>query len=228
MRNTNIADPSFMTEPVSALLDRAFAAKLAAMIDPAKRSPFPKAVKPMGSTVLVCVVDKDRNAVTMINSLFSAFGSGITTEKTGILLHHRGSGFNLTPGHPNCIGPSKRPMHTIIPALALRDGRVDMAFGVMGGAYQAMGHAHVISNIVDHGMDPQTAIDWPRVFFEGEQVQVENGISDDVMQAMRAWAMMWSRRALPHGGGQAIRIDWDRGVLIGGPIRARTACALGY
>ena len=228
MRNTTIADPAFMTEQVSALLDRAFAAKLAGMIDPAKRSPFPKAVKPMGSTVLVCVVDKDRNAVTMINSLFSAFGSGIATEKAGILLHHRGSGFNLTLGHPNCIGPSKRPLHTIIPALALRDGRVDMAFGVMGGAYQAMGHAHVISNIVDHGMDLQTAIDWPRVFFEGEQVQVENGVGEDVMQTMRGMGHDVARRTLPHGGGQAIRIDWDRGVLIGASDPRKDGCALGY
>jgi len=228
VRNTNIADPAFMTETADALLDRGFAAKLAGMIDRAKRSPFPKAVKPMGSTVLVCVVDKDRNAVTMINSLFSAFGSGIATEKTGILLHHRGSGFNLTPGHPNCIGPSKRPLHTIIPALALRDGRVEMAFGVMGGAYQAMGHAHFISNAVDHGMDLQTAIDWPRVFFEGERVEVENGVSDDVMRTLRGMGHEVARRKLPHGGGQAIRIDWERGVLIGASDPRKDGLALGY
>jgi gamma-glutamyltranspeptidase/glutathione hydrolase len=228
MRNTSIADPAFMTEQVAAILDKSFAAMLAGMIDRTKRSQFPKAIKPMGSTVLVCVVDKDRNAVTMINSLFSFFGSGITAEKTGILLHHRGSGFNLTPGHPNCIGPSKRPLHTIIPALAMRDGRVDMAFGVMGGAYQAMGHAHVVSNIVDHGMDLQTALDWPRVFFEGEQVQVENGVSDDVIRAMRAMGHDVARRKLPHGGGQAIRIDWDRGVLIGASDPRKDGLALGY
>jgi gamma-glutamyltranspeptidase/glutathione hydrolase len=228
MRNTNIADPAFMTETIDALLDRGFAAKLAAMIDRTKRSPFPKAIKPMGSTVLVCVVDKDRNAVTMINSLFSSFGSGITAAKSGILLHHRGSGFNLTPGHPNCIGPSKRPLHTIIPALALRNGRVDMAFGVMGGAYQAMGHAHFISNIVDHGMDLQTAIDWPRVFFEGERVEVENGVGDDAIRILRAMGHEVARRKLPHGGGQAIRIDWDRGVLIGASDPRKDGLALGY
>lgn len=228
MRNTHIADPAFMTETVDALLDRGFAAQLANMIDRTRRSRFPEAIKPMGSTVLVCVVDKDRNAVTMINSLFSFFGSGITAEKTGILLHHRGSGFNLTLGHPNCIGPSKRPLHTIIPALALRDGRVDMAFGVMGGAYQAMGHAHVVSNIVDYGMDLQAAIDRPRVFFEGEQVQIENGVSDDVMQALRAMGHDVTRRALPHGGGQAVRIDWDRGVLIGASDPRKDGLALGY
>jgi gamma-glutamyltranspeptidase/glutathione hydrolase len=227
-RNTHIADPAFMTTPVSSLLERAFAGKLADMIDPTRRSDFAKAPKPQGSTVLVCVVDKDRNAVTMINSLFSFFGSGIATSKTGILLHHRGSGFNLQIGHPNCIGPSKRPMHTIIPALAMRDGRVDMAFGVMGGAYQAMGHAHVMSNLVDHGMDLQSAIDWPRVFFEGEQVVVENGVSEDALQGLRLRGHDAVRRALPLGGGQAIRIDWKRGVLIGASDPRKDGCALGY
>jgi gamma-glutamyltranspeptidase/glutathione hydrolase len=99
---------------------------------------------------------------------------------------------------------------------------------VMGGAYQAMGHAHVISNIVDHGMDLQTAIDWPRVFFEGEQVQLENGTSDDVMEALRGYGHDVARRALPHGGGQAIGIDWDRGVLIGASDPRKDGCALGY
>jgi len=227
-RNTSIADPAFMTESVEALLDRGFAAKLAGMIDRTKRSTFPPAVKPQGSTVLVCVVDKDRNAVTMINSLFSFFGSGITAEKSGILLHHRGSGFNLTPGHPNCIGPAKRPMHTIIPALALRDGRVEMAFGVMGGAYQAMGHAHLIANLVDHRMDLQAAIDAPRVFFEGQQVQVENVTSEAAMQALRAYGHDVMRRPIPHGGAQAVAIDWDRGVLIGGSDPRKDGLALGY
>jgi gamma-glutamyltranspeptidase/glutathione hydrolase len=227
-RNTSIADPAHMTEPVSALLDPAFAAKLAGMIDRTRRSQFPPAVKPQGQTVLVCVVDKDRNAVSMINSLFSFFGSGITAAKTGILLHHRGSGFNLKLGHPNCIGPAKRPMHTIIPALALRDGRVDMTFGVMGGAYQAMGHAQLISNIVDHGMDLQTAIDWPRVFFEGDVVQVENATDDAVIAALRGYGHEVMRRPLPHGGGQAVRIDWDRGVLIGASDPRKDGMALGY
>ena len=228
VRDTYLADPAFMTQPVPSLLDHAFAAQLADMIDRTKRSQFPKLPKPQGSTVLACVVDRDRNAVTIINSLFSAFGSGIATEKTGILLHHRGSGFNLELGHPNCIGPDKRPMHTIIPALAMRNGRVDMAFGVMGGAYQAMGHAHFISNVVDYGMDVQTAIDLPRLFFEGEQVTLESGIDEAVLQDLRARGHDAVRAALPHGGGQAIRIDWERGVLIGGSDPRKDGCALGY
>ena len=228
VRDAYVADPAFMSQPVPSLLDRGFAADLAGMIDRSRRSNFPKAPKPQGSTVLACVVDRDRNAVTIINSLFSAFGSGIATEKTGILLHHRGSGFNLQLNHPNCIGPNKRPMHTIIPALAMRDGRVEMAFGVMGGAYQAMGHAHLISNIVDYGMDVQAAIDLPRVFFEGEQTVVETGVSVAAVAGLRERGHDTVSRPLPLGGGQAIRIDWERGVLIGGSDARKDGCALGY
>ena len=103
-----------------------------------------------------------------------------------------------------------------------------MAFGVMGGAYQAMGHAHFISNLVDHGMDLQTAIDLPRVFFEGEPVVVESGVSEAVMQELRARGHDAVRRSVPLGGAQAIRIDWDRGVLIGGSDARKDGCALGY
>lgn len=228
VRNRYVSDPAFMQVSPSSLLDRGFAAELANRIDPNKRSDFGPLPKPPSSTVLCCVVDRDRNAVAIINSLFSPFGSGITSEKTGILLHHRGSGFNLNPDSPNCIGPSKRPLHTIIPALAARDGRVDMAFGVMGGAYQAFGHAHFISNLVDYDMDLQAAIDQPRIFFEGEPVVVENGIDNVVFEELRSRGHDVIRRALPLGGAQAIRIDWDRGVLIGGSDARKDGCALGY
>src|SRR5436305_1739220 len=115
-------------------------------------------------------------ARSLINSLYSSFGVGIATPETGVLLNNRGSCFVVDPDHPNTIGPRKRPMHTIIPALGLRDGRCELAFGVMGGSYQAMGHAHVVSNLVDYGMDIQAAIDAPRVFFEGEKTVVERAL----------------------------------------------------
>ena len=228
VRNTHIADPAFMRVPVPDLLDRAFAADLADRIDVSKRSKLPSAPDPRGNTVLVCVVDRDRNAVTMINSLFSTFGVGVATEKTGIMLHNRGWGFVVDPGHPNCIGPRKRPMHTIIPALAMRDGRLDMSFGVMGGAYQAMGHAHFVSNLVDYGMDVQAAIDAPRVFFEGDKTVVERGIPAATIKGLSGRGHDVMVRPVPLGGGQAIRIDWERGVLIGGSDGRKDGCALGY
>jgi len=228
VRDTHLADPAFMRMPVPSLLDKAFARSLADRIDRSKRVPLPKAPAPGSHTVLITVVDRDRTAVTLINSLFREFGSGIATEKTGILLHNRGSGFVVDPAHPNAIGPSKRPLHTLVPGLATRDGRCEMAFGVMGGHYQAMGHAHFIVNMIDYGMDLQTALEYPRVFFAGEVTEVERGISPAAVEGLRARGHDVQLRPLPFGGGQAIRIDWERGVLIGASDHRKDGCALGY
>jgi gamma-glutamyltranspeptidase/glutathione hydrolase len=174
------------------------------------------------------VVDRDRNAVSLINSLYAPFGVGIATEKTGVLLQNRGACFVLDPAHPNAVAPHKRPMHTIIPALAMRDGRCEMPFGVMGGGYQAMGHAHFVSNLVDCGMDVQGALDAPRAFFEGDASAVEAGVSEATMLGLRARGHDVTLRASPLGGGQAIRIDWERGTLIGGSDPRKDGCAIGY
>jgi gamma-glutamyltranspeptidase/glutathione hydrolase len=228
IRDTHIADPAFMREPVAGLLDKGFAAKLAGLLDPARRVPLPKAPAPRSDTVYLTVVDRDRMAVSLINSLYSPFGTGICTEKTGIMLHNRATGFVVEPGHPNAIAPGKRPMHTIIPALAMRGGRCDMPFGVMGADYQPMGHAHLISNMVDYGMDVQAAIDHPRMFFEGETTEVERGVPAATIAGLKARGHDVAFRPAPLGGGQAIRIDWDRGVLVGGSDPRKDGCALGY
>ena len=228
VRDTHIADPKSMRVSVAALLDKVFAGKLAALIDRKKRVPLPPAPTPGSHTVLVTVVDRDRTAVTMINSLYSAFGVAIATEQTGILLHNRGSCFVVDPAHPNTIDPGKRPMHTIIPALAMRDGRCDLAFGVMGGGYQSMGHAHFIVNLVDYGMDVQAAIEHPRVFFAGEVTEIERGISAEAVAGLKSRGHDVALRLQPFGGGQAIRIDWQRGVLIGGSDHRKDGCAIGY
>lgn len=228
VRDTHLADPAHMRMPVPALIDKAFAKTLAAKIDPGKRVKLPPAPTPGSDTIYLTVVDRDRTAVSFINSLYSAFGTGICTEKTGVMLHNRGSGFVINPGHPNTIAPGKRPMHTIIPAMTTRDGRVDMAFGVMGADYQPMGHTHVVTNMVDYGMDVQQAIDAPRMFYEGETTVVERGVPAATVEGLKARGHTVALRPLPLGGGQSIKIDWERGVLIGGSDPRKDGCAFGY
>ena len=228
VRDTHIADPATMQVSVEALLDKGFAKKLAARLDREKRVPLPPTYLPGSDTVYLTVVDRDRTAVSFINSLFGGFGVGIATERTGIMLQNRGACFVVEPGHPNCVAPSKRPMHTIIPALGMRDGRCDLSFGVMGGSYQAMGHAWFISNLIDYGMDVQAAIDHPRAFYEGETTVIERGISAETAAALKERGHEVAVRPVPLGGGQAIAIDWQRGVLIGGSDPRKDGCAAGY
>ena len=228
LRDAEIADPAAMRVPVSSLLDKGRARELAGRIDVAARVEGPTLATTISDTVYLTVVDRDRMAVSFINSLYSAFGVGVATANTGIMLHNRGACFVVEPGHPNTIGPGKRPMHTIIPAMTMRGGRCEMSFGVMGGHYQAVGHAHVIGNMLDHGMDVQTAIDAPRAFFDGDVTLVERGVSAATGAGLKARGHNVAVRPLPLGGGQAIQIDWDRGVLIGGSDPRKDGLALGY
>ena len=228
VRDTHLADADHMRTPVSALTDKAWGTKLASLIDMDKRSVLPAAPAPGSNTVYLTVVDKDRMAVSFINSLFSSFGTGICTEKSGILLTNRGACFTLEPDHPNTFGPGKRPMHTIIPALAMKNGRCDMSFGVMGAHYQPMGHVQIMLNMLDYGMDVQQAIDGPRFFWEGETVEVETGTPAATIDGLRARGHDVVLCEQPWGGAQTIRIDWDRGVLIGGSEPRKDGCALGY
>ena len=228
VRDTHIAEPSRMRVATAALNEKAFAKKLAAKIDLAKRVPLPAAPTPGSDTVYLTVVDKDRRAVSLINSLYSAFGTAICTEKTGIMFNNRGSGFVLDPGHPNTLGPSQRPMHTIIPALAMRDGRCDTTFGVMGAHYQPMGHVQMVLNLFDYGMDIQCAIDAPRAFFDGDATVVERGLPGATVEGLKSRGHRIVTAPSPWGGAQAIRIDWKRGVLIGGSEPRKDGCALGY
>src|SRR5262249_7860304 len=153
LRDAHIADPAFMRTDVAGLIDKRFAAGLAGRIDRQKRVPLAPTPITGGNTVYLTVVDRDRMAVSLIHSIFSHFGVGISTEATGIMLHNRGACFVTKPEHPNAIGPRKRPMHTIIPALAMRDGRCEITFGVMGSHFQPMGHTHFLLNVIDYGMD---------------------------------------------------------------------------
>ena len=228
VRDTHIADPAHMRTPTAALGDKAFARALAKRIDPNRRADLPAAPTPGCDTIYLTVVDRDRTAVSFINSLYSGFGVGICTETSGVMLHNRGACFVVDPKHPNTIDPDKRPMHTIIPALALRGGRCDLSFGVMGADYQPMGHTHVLINMADYGMDVQQAIDAPRAFFEGQQSVVERGVPEATVAGLKARGHEVAVRPSPWGGGQTIRIDWQRGVLIGGSDPRKDGCALGY
>lgn len=181
-------------------------------------------------TVTVCVVDRDRNAVSLINSIFFAYGSGLMSPSSGVLFHNRGQSFSLVADHPNMVGPGKRPLHTIIPGMVTERGRAVMPFGVMGGHYQAMAHAHLLSRIFDCGLDLQTAIDLPRLFPLPGTTTVETEaamrarLGDDLIR--RGFDVQPPRS--PLGGAQAIWIDWERGILIGGSDGRKDGLALGF
>jgi gamma-glutamyltranspeptidase/glutathione hydrolase len=228
VRDTHIADPAHMRVKVSDLLEKTFAKKLAGKIDLARRTALPTAPTPDNDTVYLSVVDKDRMAVSFINSLYSNFGVGICTEKTGIMLTNRGACFVVDPKHPNTFDGGKRPMHTIIPAHAMRNGRCEMSFGVMGSHFQPMGHVQIVLNMLDYGMDVQQAIDAPRFFFEGNQTVVEHGTSAATIAGLKQRGHDVAMADQPWGGGQTVKIDWDRGVLIGGSEPRKDGCAIGY
>lgn len=228
VRDTHIADDAHMRIPVADLLSKGFAKKLASHIDMKRRSKLSAAPTPGNDTVYLTIVDRDRMAVSFINSLYSSFGVGVSTEKTGVMLTNRGACFTLEPDHPNTFGAGKRPMHTIIPALTMRNGRCDMSFGVMGAHYQPMGHVQIILNMLDYGMDVQQAIDAPRFFFEGESTDVERGTPAATIEGLKARGHRVVMATSPWGGAQTIKIDWDRGVLIAGSEPRKDGCALGY
>jgi gamma-glutamyltranspeptidase/glutathione hydrolase len=228
MRDTFVADPLMADVPVDFMLSDAFADELVSRIDrKARKADLGPIPRPGGSdTIYMCVVDESGMAVSFINSLYSGFGSGIVTKKTGVVLQNRGQGFVLDPKHPNCIAPGKRPLHTLVPAMAMRDGKPLAAFGVMGGNLQPAGHAHVISNMLEYGLDPQEAIDCPRVFFEHGVCWAEESVPKAVYDGMAALGHPMQVKTDPWGGGQMVFME--NGVLIGASDPRKDGMALGY
>ena len=157
-------------------------------------------------------------------------GSGVVVPGTGISLQNRGAGFALTEGHFNELKGGKRPLHTLIPGFMAKQDEYAMPFGVMGGPYQAAGHAHVLSNMVDWGMDVQTAIDAPRSFADPQtgKLTLEVGISDAVASELETMGHAPERARIGMGGAQAIMIDRKRGILIGGTDPRKDGIALGF
>jgi len=230
LRNRHIADPDHMDMSVGDLLSPGMADRLAGLIDMshALDDPVHAVPQPGSDTIYLTVIDSHRLAVSFINSIYAHFGSGIITPRTGIALQNRGSGFVTDRKHRNCIGPAKRPFHTIIPAMARKAGRIEMSFGVMGGAFQPMGHVTVALNRYVYGMDPQEALDFPRLFPQGGVVAVESGVPPSVVAGLHAKGHQLVHTEEPLGGGQAIAIDHARGILLGGSDFRKDGLALGF
>jgi gamma-glutamyltranspeptidase/glutathione hydrolase len=170
-----VADTDSMRMRVDQLLDEDYLTQRAKLIDVRRALPA-AAGTPPGGTVYLTAADADGMMVSMIQSNYMGFGSGVVVPGTGISLQNRGAGFVLTPGHPNQVGPQKRPYHTIIPGFVSKDGAPVMSFGVMGGTMQPQGHVQVVVRIADYGQNPQTACDGPRFrWVQGLQVSVEGG-----------------------------------------------------
>ena len=228
-RNRFLADANYVTR-LEHMLSNDTANSLAKLINPNKAINSPSSISEQvhKDTIYLTVVDKDHMAVSLIYSIFQSFGSGIASEKYGVLFQNRGSGFNLTEGHPNEVGGNKRPMHPIIPGMIKKNGKVIMPFGVMGGAYQPNGHSRFVSNFVDYEMDPQTAIDGPRSFSDRGDMKIEKGYANNIYSELEDLGHKVSIPVEPIGGAQAILIDHKNGVLQGGSDPRKDGCALGY
>ena len=232
------ADPDFGPLPVSTLISKPYAARRRGEIKPDQANLQPTPGDPaQADTIYLTVVDRDFNCVSLIQSNFHGFGSHHVPAGLGFVLQNRGCLFALDPAHLNRLEPRKRPFHTIIPGFVTKDGKPWLSFGLMGGDMQAQGHAQVICNMIDFGMDVQEAGDAPRFRHFGSSeptgqpakgggsVALESGISDEARRKLEAKGHQLAKAPGSFGGYQAIRIDLERGVLIGGSDpRKRRVC----
>ncbi|MFV2033706.1 MAG: gamma-glutamyltransferase family protein [Halocynthiibacter sp.] len=228
-RNRFVADAEYTTR-LAHMIAPQTGEKLAALIDPARTMQSPAALSEQvhKDTVYLTVVDRDRMAVSLIYSIFHSFGAGFCSDKFSVVFQNRGAGFTLQKGHANEAGGGKRPMHTIIPAMLRKNGKLVMPFGVMGGQYQSCGHARFVSNLVDFGMDAQSAIDAPRSFSNAGDMKMERGYRDSVRRELADLGHRVSIPDVPIGGAQAILIDAEAGTLTGASDPRKDGCALGY
>lgn len=217
-----VADPEFAKTPVRAMLAKDYAAQRAASISPEHASCDVSATDfPTGTdTTYLCVVDREGNMISLIQSNYSAYGTGITPPGCGFALHNRGGLFSLDPAHPNVLSGRKRPLHTIIPAF-MEKGATRIAFGIMGGWNQSQAHAQFVSKIVDHGLNIQGALDSPRFTkhtFPGCDVQVEARVAPEVRAELTQRGHVL-KVIDPYdqnvGGGQAVARDFSTGVNFG-------------
>ena len=233
--NRYVADPAFADLPIAGLLSKAYAQARRQEIAHDRAGGYQAGCPlPFGNTVYVSCVDREGNVVSLIHSIFAAFGAGVVAGDTGICLQNRGAGFVDDPQHPNALAPGKRPLHTIIPAMILKDNRPWVCFGVMGGDVQPQGHTQVAINLIDFRMNVQEAIEAPRYrIMGGRLVALERTILQEVRHALEAMGHeLLPYGAIPpgtpYGGGQAILIDHEHGVLQGGSDDRKDGCAIGY
>ncbi|MFB3777679.1 MAG: gamma-glutamyltransferase [Bryobacteraceae bacterium] len=218
-----VADPRFVKVPVDGMLSKKYAAERAGLIDGAKANCTPSAGNPLpaqGDTIYLTVVDREGNIVSLIQSLYNGFGSGISVAGFGFHLHNRGASFTLDPDHPNALAPRKRPFHTVMPGF-MEKGSLHVGFGIMGGLNQAQAHAQFVSNLVDHGMNIQAALEAPRftkMNFGGCDVSVEARVPERTRQALRERGHrldVLGAYDTTVGGGHAVMRDAAAGVNYG-------------
>ncbi|MCP2606062.1 gamma-glutamyltransferase [Candidatus Aminicenantes bacterium AC-708-I09] len=237
------ADPKFSTIPIKTLLSEEYALKRLEFFNPERANlsiPAGEEILEEGDTAYLTVVDKDFNAVSLIQSNYAGFGSGMVPDGLGFCLQDRGALFSLEEGHPNVIAPGKRPFHTIIPGFVTKDNEPVFSFGVMGGAMQPQGHVQILCNIIDFGMNIQEAGDAPRFRHVGSSqpnggkmedggiVYLESGISSEVIRELVRKGHRVAHAIGVFGGYQGIWIDTKRGILIGASESRKDGCAIGY
>jgi len=236
-----IADPAFAKVPVEGLLAKDYARGRARLIDPGRAAARYEAGQPAlnrGDTTYLAVADGDGNMVSLIQSNYSGFGSGYAVD--GFALQNRGALFDLKAGRPNSLLPGKRPFHTIIPAFAMKDGKPWLAFGLMGGDMQAQGHAQVIVNMIDFGMNLQEAGDAARfyhaesseptgtVMTRGGVLHLESGVPEEVRRELVKRGHRVADAVGLYGGYEAVARDPVTGVLSGATESRKDGCAMGY
>jgi gamma-glutamyltranspeptidase/glutathione hydrolase len=223
-----VGDPEFAEVPTRELLSKEYAARLREGISPSRAAS--SAAPSLGSdTTYLCAVDAEGNGCSFINSLYMGFGSGVVAAGTGVCLQNRGHSFRLDPGHPNALAPGKRPLHTIIPGLATKDDSLWATFGVMGGPMQPQGHAQLLVNLIDCGMDPQEAVDHPRHFHSDDgTLLVEGRVPEGEVSRLRGLGhevQVGADYVIPTGGAQLIRL-LESGVRACGSDPRKDGCAL--
>lgn len=241
-RDAHLADPAtihpdvvneLISKPYASTRRRLFDRKHATNITvPGRESPdgggLLTGANHHGDTVCLAVVDGDGNAVSLIQSLFGAFGSGVVAGDTGVILQNRGSFFSSDPTHPNCLAPGKRPLHTLIPAIVLNERRPWLVYGVMGGDMQAQGHAQVLTNMVAFGMNVQAAGSAPRIRWMRQGIALEDGVSSEARQGLLDRGHRIINDNPGFGGFQGIHIETDTGLLRGGSDPRKDGLVLGY